>query len=248
MSTATDPMIAAIVQEVLARLEPRLSAQRTQRPATSGDHGVFATVDEAVKAAHAAQKQLATKSLSERGEIIAIIRRICIERAEELGKMEFEESKIGRLEHKIEKVRRVENVPGVEMMKTEVRSDTTGVCFYEYAPFGALAMVLPSTHGVPTLGSNAISAIAGGNTAVVSSHPLTARSVAQAVRLFNREVAARTGLANLICTIEKPTIESVNELFRHPDIAMICVTGGGAVDAIGQARRSCRPWKSARAR
>ena len=219
-------MIAAIVQEVIARLEPRLAAQRSARPVTSGDYGVFATVDEAAKAAHAAQKHLAACSLAERGEIIAIIRRICIERAEELGKMEFEESRIGRLEHKVEKVRLVEKVPGVEMMKTEARSDTTGICLIEYAPFGALAMVLPSTHGVPTLGSNAISAIAGGNTAVVSSHPLTARSVAYAVRLFNREITARTGLTNLICTLDRPTIETVNELFRHPDIAMICVTGG----------------------
>jgi len=100
-------------------------------------------------------------------------------------------------------------------------------------------MVLPSTHGVPTLGSNAISAIAGGNTAVVSSHPLTARSVASAVRLFNREIEARMGLTNLICTVERPTIETVNELFRHPDIALICVTGGGAVvkAAMGAGKR-----------
>jgi len=240
MSTTTDPMIAAIVQEVLARLEPRLAAQRAARPAvTAGDHGVFATIDEAVKAAHAAQKQLAERSLAERGEIVAIIRRLCVERAEELGKMEFAESHLGRLEHKIEKVRLVEKVLGVEALRTDVRSDTTGVCLIEHAPFGTLAMVLPSTHGVPTLGSNAISAISGGNTAVVSSHPLTARSVASAVRLFNREIEARTGLTNLICTIEQPTIPTVNELFRHPDIAMICVTGGGAVvkAAMGAGKR-----------
>ena len=229
MSTTTDPMIAAIVEEVLERLQPRLAAQAPVRAGAAGDYGVFSTVDEAVKAAHAAQKLLAVRSLAERGEVVAIIRRLCVERAEELGKMEFEESRLGRLDHKIDKVRLVEKVLGVEALKTEARSDTTGLCLIEYAPFGVIAMVLPSTHGVPTMGSNAISVIAGGNTAVFSSHPVTARSVANAVRLFNREIEKQTGLRDLLCTVESPSIESVNELFRHRDVALICVTGGGAV-------------------
>ena len=82
--------------------------------------------------------------------------------------MEFEESRLGRLDHKIEKVRMVEKVLGVEALKTEARSDSTGLFLIEYAPFGVIAMVLPSTHGVPTMGSNAISVLAGGNTAVFS--------------------------------------------------------------------------------
>ena len=229
MSTTTDPMIAAIVEEVLERLKPRMAGQMPSRQAMAGDDGVFSTVDEAVRAAYAAQKHLAARSLADRAEIIAIVRRLCIERAEELGKMEFEESRIGRLDHKIEKVRLVEKVLGVEALRTEARSDSTGLFLIEYAPFGVIAMVLPSTHGVPTMGSNAISVLAGGNTAVFSSHPLTARSVAYAVRMFNREIEKRMGLRNLLCTVESPTIESVNELFRHRDVALICVTGGAAV-------------------
>ncbi len=228
MSTTTDPMIAAIVEEVIERLKPRLAGRLPERQAAAGD-GVFSTVDDAVKAARVAQAQLAARSLQDRAEIIAIVRRLCIERAEELGKMEYEESRLGRLDHKIVKVRRVEKVLGVEALRTEARSDSTGLFFIEYAPFGVIAMVLPSTHGVPTMGSNAISVLAGGNTPVFTSHPLTARSVAYAVRMFNREIEKRMGLRNLLCAVESPTIESVNELFRHPDVALICVTGGGAV-------------------
>ncbi len=229
MSTASNPLIAEIVQEVLARLDPRLGAQAAVRPSATGDHGVFRTVDEAVNAAQAAQKVLAERSLTDRAKIIEIVRRLCVERAEELGKMEFEESRLGRLDHKIEKVRLVEKVLGVEALKTEARTDTTGICLIEYAPFGVIAMVLPSTHGVPTMGSNAISVIAGGNVPVFTSHPATARSVAYAVRMFNREIEKQLGLSNLLCAVESPTIESVNELFRHRDVALICVTGGGAV-------------------
>ena len=230
MSTSTDPMVAAIVEQVLARLKPRLAGQIPARPApTAGGDGVFASVDEAVQAAHAAQKQFEMRSMEDRAQAIAIVRRLCVERAEELGKMEFAESLLGRLDHKIEKVRMVAKVLGVEALKTEARSDSSGLVLFEYAPFGVIAMVLPSTHGVPTMGSNAISALAGGNIPVFSSHPLTARSVAFAVRMFNREIEKRMGLRNLLCAVESPTIESVNELFRHRDVALICVTGGGAV-------------------
>ena len=229
MSTSTDPMIAAIVEEVLERLKPRLAGQMPARQAAAGEGGVFSTVDDAVKAAHAAQKQLEARSLADRAEIIAIVRSLCVERAEELGKMEFAESRLGRLDHKIAKVRMVEKVLGVEALRTEARSDTTGLFLIEYAPFGVIAMVLPSTHGVPTMGSNAISILSGGNTAVFSSHPSTARSVAHAVRMFNREIEKRMGLRNLLCAVESPTIESVNELFRHRNVALICVTGGAAV-------------------
>ena len=229
MSTSTDPMIAAIVEEVLERLRPRLAARPPARPADTGNAGVFSTVDDAVKAAAAAQKEFSARRLEDRAEVITIVRRLCVERAEELGQMEFAESQIGRLDHKIEKVRMVEKVLGVEALKTEARSDSTGLFLIEYAPFGVIAMVLPSTHGVPTMGSNAISALAGGNTAVFSSHPLTQQSVASAVRMFNREIEKRTGLRNLLCTLESPTLETVDELFRHRDVALICVTGGGAV-------------------
>ena len=210
MSTTTDPVIAAIVEEVLERLRPRLAGAPHIKLTGDGDHGVFSTVDAAVEAANAAQQHLSERSLADRGKIIEIIRRLCVERAEELGKMEFEESRLGRLDHKIEKVRLVEKVLGVEAMKTEARTDTTGLFLIEYAPFGAIAMVLPSTYGVPTMGSNAISVIAGGNTAVFTSHPATARSVAFAVRLLNRDIEKQTGLRDLLCALESPTIESVN--------------------------------------
>ena len=229
MSTTTDPMIAAIVEEVLERLKPRLAGHMPARPMPTGDGGVFASVDEAVKAAHAAQKQFEARSLAERGEVIEIVRRLCMDHAEELGKMEFAESRLGRLDHKIEKMKMVRKVLGVEALKTEARSDSTGLFLIEYAPFGVIAMVLPSTHGVPTMCSNAISILAGGNTAVFTSHPLTAKSVAFAARMFNREIQKRMGLRNLLCAVESPTIESVNELFRHRDVSLICVTGGGAV-------------------
>jgi aldehyde dehydrogenase len=78
---------------------PAPAPSPSKRPALG--HGVFATVDEAVRAAAAAQSRVADMSLEERGRVIAVIRRLCEEHAEDLGRMELEETRIGRLDHKI---------------------------------------------------------------------------------------------------------------------------------------------------
>jgi aldehyde dehydrogenase len=62
--------------------------------------------------------------------MIDIIRRVCAERAHQLAKMEFEETGLGRLDHKIEKLKIVKNVLGVEAMRIEARTDATGCVWW----------------------------------------------------------------------------------------------------------------------
>ncbi|HYO80222.1 MAG TPA: aldehyde dehydrogenase family protein, partial [Bryobacteraceae bacterium] len=152
-----------------ARPQPAPQANQPKR-APLGD-GVFPTVDEAVNAAGEAQKKVARLSLEERGRMIAAIRRICAERKDELGRMELAETGIGRLDHKIAKLEAIKNVVGEESMRITARSDTSGLCIIERAPWGVIGMVLPATHSVPTMSGNAINIIAAGNTAVFSPHP-----------------------------------------------------------------------------
>jgi aldehyde dehydrogenase len=186
-------------------------------------------VDEAVEAAAAAQHKLAAMSLEERGRVIAIIRRLCDEHAEELGRRELEETGIGRLDHKVEKLRIVKKVLGVEALRIEARSDASGLCVIERAPWGVIGMVLPATHSAPTMASNAINVIAAGNAAVFSPHPAAWRIAAHALRMWNREIERETGVANAITTVAEPSIASAEALFKHPGIALLCVTGGPAV-------------------
>jgi len=186
-------------------------------------------VDEAVEAAAAAQHKLAAMSLEERGRVIAIIRRLCDEHAEELGRRELEETGIGRLDHKVEKLRIVKKVLGVEALRIEARSDASGLCVIERAPWGVIGMVLPATHSAPTMASNAINVIAAGNTAVFSPHPAAWRVAAHALQMWNREIERETGVANAITTVAEPSIASAEALFAHPGIALLCVTGGPAV-------------------
>jgi aldehyde dehydrogenase len=240
-------MVAEIADEVIARLLTHLDAEAApagrgngsaakppaaparKKPVPPTGHGVFRTVDEAVAAASAAQARVAAMSLEERGRMIGVIRRICEEQAEELGRMELDETRIGRLEHKIGKLRAMKYVLGVEAMQSAARSDRTGLCVIERAPWGVIGMVLPATHSVPTMVSNAVNVLAAGNTAVFSPHPAGARVAAYALALFNRTIEAEIGVSNVITTVAEPSIESAEQIFRHPDVALLCVTGGPAV-------------------
>jgi aldehyde dehydrogenase len=237
MSTENQELIAAIVQEVLQRLPQH--ARPPLRRESSGQQGVFSTVDEAVGAALVAQRRVAALGLEQRGRICSIIRDLCEENAEEWGRAELAESKIGRLDHKIEKLQLIRKVLGVEAMRSEVRTDSNGYCLIEPAPWGVIAMALPATHSAPTLASNAINVLAAGNAAVFSPHPAAADVARRALQAFNRAIEAELGVRNAICSIEEASIEATQALFRHPDIALVCVTGGPAVvrAAMGAGKR-----------
>ena len=114
------------------------------------------------------------------------------QQAEELGRLELEETKIGRLDHKIEKLKIVKLVPGVEFLKTDCMSGDHGLTLTEYAPFGVIGAITPVTHSLPTLAGNAISMIAGGNTLVVNAHPGGARIAAEGVKRFNKAIYEAT--------------------------------------------------------
>ncbi len=193
----------------------------------AGRHGVFDCPQEAVAAAREAFEQLSERTMDERRQIIAHIRRIAIDQQVELGTMEMEETKIGRLQHKIEKLKTLgEKAPGVEFMRSEVFSGDHGLAVIEHAPFGVIGAITPVTHSLPTITGNAVSMIAGGNTLVVNPHPSGKRVAAEGVRRYNEAIHHDLGIDNLICVIAEPTLESADALFKHRDIALICVTGG----------------------
>lgn len=230
-----EALVAEIAREVVLRLRAAGAPAKASSPAapatTALGDGVFATVDAAVEAAAKAQRRVQAMSLEERGRVVAVIRRLCEEHAPELGRRELEETGIGRLDHKIEKLRSVKRVLGVEALRIEARSDASGLCVIERAPWGVVGMVLPATHSAPTMASNAINVIAAGNTAVFSPHPAAWRVAAFALQMWNREIERETGVKDALTTVAEPSIASAEALFRHPGVALLCVTGGPAVVA-----------------
>ncbi len=243
MSAPTAPDIAAIVRQVLSELrhvEPQPAPAAASVPAAppgpvgvaslAGRNGLFGSVDEAVLAATEAFQQLERLGVEGRRRAIAHVRRISIEDAEELGRMEFAETKIGRLEHKIEKLKVLgEKVPGVEFMQSEVFSGDHGLAVIEHAPFGVIGAITPVTHSLPTIACNTVNMIAGGNTVVVNPHPSGRLVAAEGVRRFNAAIHRDIGIDNLVCLVAEPSLDTAAALFNHRGVKLICVTGGPAV-------------------
>jgi len=225
---ANETLIRNVVEQVLARLGN--GAYAAPARGYVGRRGIFTCPNEAIEAAGEAFEQLSTRGIADRKRIIEHIRRISIEQCVELGTMEMNETKIGRLEHKIEKLKTLgERTPGVEFLKSEVFSGDHGLAVIEHAPFGVIGAITPVTHSLPTITGNAVSMIAGGNTLVVNPHPSGKKVAVEGVRRFNEAIYRDLGIDNLICVIAEPTLESANAIFKSRGVAIICVTGGPAV-------------------
>lgn len=220
----------SIIRNVVAQV---LAEVGNAPPATSGftgRYGIFDCADEAVRAAREAFEKLSERTIEDRKRIIDHIRRISIDQKVELGTMEMNETKIGRLAHKIEKLELLgRKTPGVEFLRSEVYSGDHGLAVIEHAPFGVIGCITPVTHSLPTITGNAVNMIAGGNTLVVNPHPSGKKVAAEGVRRFNKAIYDDLGIDNLICVVAEPTLESADLIFHHRDVAMICVTGGPAV-------------------
>ncbi len=194
-----------------------------------GRYGIYSTIDDCVAAATESQKKLAALSLDDRDAIVKLIKSTAKQNAAAWGEMELKETKIGRLDHKIEKLQILELVPGVEFLRTNATSGSNGLCLEEFAPFGVIGIITPVTHSVPTLSANAINMIAAGNGIVANAHPSGVNCAAHAVREYNKAIAARFGIENLITCVVPPTLETADQLFNHRGVPLLVVTGGPAV-------------------
>ena len=229
-----EALVRSVVAEVVKAFGRNSALATGSGPAVvapSRRPGVFQDAASACAAAAVAQKQLAEKGVAARAKVVEIVKTLATQNAVEWGKFEFAETKIGRLDHKIEKLQIVKLVPGVEWLHPDARSGDHGITLEEYTPFGVVAAILPMTHSIPTLSGNIINIVAAGNSVVFNPHPGGARSAALAVAAYNEAIKAAIGIENLVCTIEQPTLESFDALCKAPEVRVLCVTGGPAVVA-----------------
>ncbi len=254
MSAVNEALIRDVVAEVLARLGAATpaSAGSTQPPAAGaaadsgetcsctrapakttpaarGKFGVFQDANEACAAAQEAFLLLKQKGVAARRRIEEIVKTLADRNAEAWGKLELEETRIGRLDHKIEKLKIIRLVPGVDWLHPDGLSGDHGITLEEYTPFGVIGAVTPSTHSVPTLSGNIVNIVAAGNAVVFNPHPAAARCAVTAVRAYNEAIYRETGIENIACIIEQPTLESFNAICRHEAVRLLLVTGGPGV-------------------
>jgi len=231
------------VDIIATRLAERLSAPTVARAeipalrATSAviaggvlGEGVFATVDDAVKAAATAYRELDGMSLEGRQKIIASIRESMLEHAEELAHHAQLETGLGRVEHKVIKNRLVASkTSGTEVLTAHAVTGDNGLTLTEYAPYGVIGAITPTTNPTSTIICNTIAMLSAGNSIVFNVHP-NARECSMAnVRLLHRAIIQGGGPSNLVTTVAEPSIESAQALMIHKGIRLLAVTGGSGV-------------------
>ncbi len=228
MTMMTEDLIRNVVEQILAQMGGQVGSNGSAAP--SGKDGVYPTADSAVQAATRAFAAFKTRPLADRAKAVDAIKSICVDQAEELGRMELDETQIGRLDHKVAKLRdAIPRAPGVEFLRTETYSGDDGLTLGDYAPFGVIGAITPVTHSLPTLAGNAISMLASGNTVVFNAHPSGAKVAAEGVRRFNRAIKKAIGIDDVLTIIDPPTLESAAALFDHKGVKLLVVTGGPAV-------------------
>ena len=234
-----ETQISHMVENIARRVEMEMKYGKPSMEVGGGgaSAGVYNTIDECVKKAGIAQKELIAMSLEKREELIAAMRNILLQNADPLAKLAVEETRLGRYEDKIAKnILAAKKCPGCEDLYTEAQSGDDGLVLYEMGPFGVIAAITPTTNPTSTITCNSMGMIAAGNSVVFNPHPRAKQVSTETMKLLNRAIIAAGGPQNLICTVREPTIKTSQELMNHPGIRMLVVTGGEGVVKYGLSR------------
>ncbi len=248
MSTLSDQQIESISRRVLERAghptpapqanpnrAPHLSyvgrsGRRLDSTISSGRDGIYPDIDSAVAAARRAFTALNGITLEERRILIDAVRDITRHNAELWARMAHEETGLGRAEDKTKKNLLVaDKSPGPELLQPSAWTGDRGLTLVEWAPYGVVASITPSTNPTATIINNSIGIISAGNAAVFNVHPGARHISNTVIQALNQAIVAVGGPADLLTAPAEPTVESAQALMRHPGVRLLLVTGGPGV-------------------
>jgi acyl-CoA reductase-like NAD-dependent aldehyde dehydrogenase len=206
------------------------SAKRRDADVPRGRRGVFPDVDAAVRAARQAFEKNEAAPLESRRRWVEAMREVARKHVGDLSRFAVEETGYGRADDKVQKnLLCINKTPGPEHLRPVAFSGDDGLTLVERAPYGVIGSITPTTNPTETIINNGIGMISGGNAVVYNVHPYAARTSAWFVHLLNEAVTGAGGPENLLACVERPTIESAQELMRHSGVRLLVVTGGPAV-------------------
>jgi len=118
---------------------------------------------------------------------------------------------------------------GTEVLTPHAVTGDNGLTLTEYAPYGVIGAITPTTNPTSTIICNTIAMVSAGNSIVFNVHP-SARECSMAnIRLLHHAILRGGGPANLVSAVAEPTIESAQELMSHAGVRILAVTGGSGV-------------------
>ena len=192
--------------------------------------GVYSDMNDAIEAATRGYKAIRAMSLEEREKIIAIIRDLCRKEAPIMAEMGVAETKMGKVAHKIAKHNLVaDKTPGTSDIISAAKTGDYGLTLTEMAPFGVVGSITPSTNPSETVICNSIGMIAAGNGVVFNPHPGAIATSNYAVDLINRASKMAGGPEVLVASVVKPTLDTADIMYKHPNIKLLVCTGGPGV-------------------
>lgn len=239
-SQLSESEIRAIIDRVRGRVAAAEFAERTGPALKAGEDlavsevefgdGIHPTIDEAVRAARNAFTTYREMGLERRKTIVESMRAAMLREGERLAYMAAEETGIGRAEDKVMKNRLVTTkTPGPEDLEPYVVTGDSGMMVTEYAPYGVIASITPTTNPTSTIINNSISIVSAGNALVFNVHPNAALVSVENIKHLNRAIVSAGGPPDLITATPQPTLETAREVMNHPDVRVLLVTGGPGV-------------------
>ncbi len=240
MLTVPEEEVQGIIERVRLKLSgPTVAPSPAAGPAATPGDGIHATVDAAVAAATRAFQGYRSMGLKQRHRIIDAVRREMRARARELAQMAHDETGLGRADDKeLKNLLVIAKTPGPEDLEPQVWSGDKGLTLTEYAPFGVIGAITPTTNPTATIINNSIAAVSAGNAVVFNAHPNAKAVSVQCIRWINRAITSAGGPADLVAAVPEPTIETAQRLMRHPRVRILLVTGGPGV--VEEARKTSK--------
>lgn len=197
-----------------------------------GSLGIYADANAAAQAAWRGYQANERTSKNLREDMVKAMRAASRRHIRELCEYAVAETGLGRVDDKIAKLDLViRKTPGTEILRPVAFTGDDGLTLTERAPYGVILAVTPCTNPTETVLCNAIGMIAGGNSVVFNVHPAARQVCNWLVHILNEAIIGVGGPRDLLVSVEEPTIESANILFKHELIRLVVVTGGPGVVA-----------------
>lgn len=188
-------------------------------------------VETMVKKAKDVLPELYEKSQEEVDEIVRLIAKVIYDNAELLSELAVSETRMGNVPDKIIKCRMKS-----ELIYADIKNrKTVGIIgrnteteILEIAePVGVVGALIPITNPAVTAMSNAMFALKGRNSIVLSPHKRAYRTIAKTVELM-KKAAKGAGLPeNAIQLVKTPSRDGTRMLMRSVDVVL--ATGGEAM-------------------
>ena len=180
-----------------------------------------------------ARKAAAAFSSFTQADVDRIVERMAVagmERAQELGRLAWEETKVGVPEDKA-----VKNMVATEFVYNYIRdkrsvgvireSPETGLV--ELAePMGVILSLVPVTNPTATILFKCIMAVKTRNAFIFCPHPRAAQCSRAAVQVMYETAVKYGAPEGVFGCLESPTLQDNHWLMRHKEVALVDATGG----------------------